>query len=76
MKRQLSFLNLSHAPIEFNIRVLSDGYEMPITHEEFARAQTKPKFPCCPREFVVSPSEGIVEPQSCLQVQVGLIFCK
>ncbi|XP_031785390.1 hydrocephalus-inducing protein homolog isoform X3 [Nasonia vitripennis] len=69
-QKQLCFRNLSHTPIDFNVRVIDDGYEDPMTHEEFARTQTKPEFPTCPREFLISPSEGTVKPQKVIRIRL------
>lgn len=72
MQKQLCFRNLSHTPIDFNVRALYDGYEDPLTHEQFAQAQSKPKLPNCPREFFICPSEGTIKPQNTLRMQVSM----
>ncbi|XP_023247007.1 hydrocephalus-inducing protein-like [Copidosoma floridanum] len=69
-KKFLGFRNLSHEPIEFSIKVVCDGYEKCVTHEDFAKAHIKPRLPSCPRQFYVCPCEGTVGAKSPLRVQI------
>lgn len=71
-QKQLSFRNLSHSPIDYSIRVPSDGRELALTHEVYAKASVKPSFPKSPREFLIDPWDGVLKPGRCLHVQVSL----
>lgn len=63
--------NLSLVPVSFVATVTQDGDQIPLTHEEFARAEVKPSFPANPREFKITPHTGVVEAQSSLKLRVN-----
>ncbi|XP_058802835.1 hydrocephalus-inducing protein homolog [Phymastichus coffea] len=69
-KRKLWIKNLSHESVHFELEVPSDGHESAVSYLDFSRALTKPTLPRCPREFHASPSEGCIEPESCLCIEV------
>ncbi|XP_043251739.1 hydrocephalus-inducing protein homolog [Colletes gigas] len=69
-RREVRLHNLSLVPVAFSITVQNDGHQTPLTHVEFARAQTKPRFPTDPREFVVTPETGVVSAQEFLKIKV------
>ncbi|XP_031371217.1 hydrocephalus-inducing protein homolog [Apis dorsata] len=62
--------NLALIPVAFTLTVLNDGDEVALTHEEFARSQTKPSFPSNPREFEVSPEEGVVASNDSMRIKL------
>ncbi|XP_026298746.1 hydrocephalus-inducing protein homolog [Apis mellifera] len=62
--------NLALIPVAFTLTVLNDGNEVALTHEEFARSHTKPSFPNNPREFEVSPEEGVVASNDSMRIKV------
>lgn len=64
--------NLALIPVAFTLTVLNDGDEVALTHEEFARSQTKPSFPSNPREFEVSPEEGVVASNDSMRIKVPI----
>lgn len=66
--------NLALIPVAFTLTVLNDGNEVALTHEEFARSHTKPSFPNNPREFEVSPEEGVVASNDSMRIKVSMIF--
>lgn len=66
--------NLALIPVAFTLTVLNDGDEMALTHEDFARSQTKPSFPSNPREFEVSPEEGVVASNDSMRIKVPTIL--
>ncbi|RLU21574.1 hypothetical protein DMN91_005947 [Ooceraea biroi] len=69
-KQQVCLRNLSLVPVSFNVSVMKDGDQAPITREEFARSEAKPSFPSNPREFTIDPHKGVVQAHSSLQLNV------
>ncbi|XP_043789801.1 hydrocephalus-inducing protein homolog [Apis laboriosa] len=61
---------LALIPVAFTLTVLNDGDEVALTHEEFARSQTKPSFPSNPQEFEISPEEGVVASNDSMRIKV------
>ncbi|XP_048264437.1 hydrocephalus-inducing protein homolog [Bombus terrestris] len=62
--------NLALIPVAFTITVLNDGDQVPLLHEDYAKAQTKPSFPSKPREFQVAPQEGVVAAHGSMKIKV------
>ncbi|CAK9811305.1 Hydrocephalus-inducing protein [Anthophora quadrimaculata] len=62
--------NLSLIPVAFTITVLNDGNQFPVTQEDFAKAHRKPSFPSYPKEFDITPVEGVVASQDRLKIKV------
>ncbi|XP_076659704.1 hydrocephalus-inducing protein homolog [Halictus rubicundus] len=69
-KRDVYLHNLSLVPVTFSLRMLNDGHQAPLTHEEFAKAQTKPSFPSNPREFFVTPKAGVISANGFCKLKV------
>lgn len=68
--------NLALIPVAFTITVLNDGDQVPLLHEDYAKAQTKPSFPSKPREFQVAPQEGVVAAHGSMKIKVNNPFTR
>ncbi|KAL0273824.1 UNVERIFIED_CONTAM: hypothetical protein PYX00_006405 [Menopon gallinae] len=62
--KEVTLSNLSMVPVTFSLRVLGEGNQPSISHEQFARMAIKPEMPTSPKEFEIEPTEGVVEPFS------------
>ncbi|KAG7200298.1 hypothetical protein KM043_017763 [Ampulex compressa] len=69
-RQEVCLHNLSLMPVSFSITVPNDGLQPPLTYEEFAEAQTKPSFPTNPREFTISPEEGVVPAHASSKIKI------
>jgi len=67
-KQEISLRNLSLVPVTFRVTIMEDGDQTPLTYEEFAISEVKPSFPINPREFIIIPQKGVVQPQSSLKL--------
>ncbi|XP_033221021.1 hydrocephalus-inducing protein homolog [Belonocnema kinseyi] len=70
-KQDLCLKNHSTVSVSFNMSVPDDGYEPAVTFEDFSASRTKPTFPCHPKEFIITPVEGVVSANSSLKIEIS-----
>ncbi|XP_054283521.1 hydrocephalus-inducing protein homolog [Macrosteles quadrilineatus] len=69
----VGLVNQSQVPVEFALRVPSDGSSPPITCQQFASVPHKPGLVSHCQEFTISPDSGVIQPNTTLHIQVTLI---
>lgn len=71
VSRTLEFHSNSPDPVSFLIRVDGDGRESPLTYEDYLSAPYQEmSAPPCPREFLVEPERGVVQPGCSARIKV------
>lgn len=60
-------------PVTFSLRVLNDGTSPSVSSEHFEVQTVKPPLPKLPKEFIVSPIEGVVDSFSNQKVTVRTV---
>ncbi|XP_026680959.1 hydrocephalus-inducing protein homolog [Diaphorina citri] len=73
VSRTLEFHSNSPDPVSFLIRVDGDGRESPLTYEDYLSAPYQEmSAPPCPREFLVEPERGVVQPGCSARIKITL----
>lgn len=62
-------------PVTYSLKILSDGSRDNMSYTQFATYTVKPALPKNPKEFIINPSEGVVDPYSSEKVKVRSNYC-
>lgn len=67
-------LNETKVSVSFVLRVPSDGTAKAVSYEEFVNAVAKPALvPHC-KQFTMSPTKGVIAPDSSVNIEVMSTF--